>query len=149
MLHLQIVYQLVLCMLSWPVCCSPVVVSDEASSPKASTLERHLTKGFYLVERMFVQEADFENPNFTRTFVLQADALDYSIGAVLSQIDDNGLEHPFAFYSRKLHEREQRYAMVEKECLAIKLGIQAFKVYLHGRSLWYRQITMPSHGYTD
>ncbi len=52
---------------------------------------------------------------------------------MLSQIDDTGQEHPVAFYSRKLLEREQRYATVEKECLAIKLGIQAFKVYLLGR----------------
>ena len=29
--------------------------------------------------------------------------------------------------------REERYSTVEKECLAIKLGIQAFKVYLLGR----------------
>ena len=54
------------------------------------------------------------NPDFTRTFVLQTDASDYGIGAVLSHIDDTGLEHPVAFY------REQRYATVEKECLAIR-----------------------------
>ncbi len=38
-----------------------------------------------------------------------------------------------AYYSRKFLERETRYSTIEKECLAIKLGIQAFKVYLLGR----------------
>ena len=45
----------------------------------------------------------------------------------------NGSEHPVAYFSRKFLPREQRYSTVEKECLAIKLAVQAFKVYLLGR----------------
>ena len=52
---------------------------------------------------------------------------------MLSQCDSDNNEHPIAYYSRKLLPWEERYAMVEKECLAIKLGIQAFRVYLLGR----------------
>lgn len=37
------------------------------------------------------------------------------------------------YFSRKFLPREQRYSTVEKECLAIKLGAQAFRVYLLGR----------------
>ena len=55
------------------------------------------------------------------------------MGAVLSQVDDDGQDHPVAYYSRKLLPREQRYSTVEQECLAIKLGVQAFSVYLLGR----------------
>ena len=42
-------------------------------------------------------------------------------------------EHPVSYYSRKLLPREVRYSTVEKECLAIKLSLEAFKVYLLGR----------------
>ena len=56
------------------------------------------------------------------------------MGAILSQIDDNNEEHPVGFFSRKLLPHEQHYATVEKECLAIKLGVEAFKVYLLDRS---------------
>ncbi len=38
-----------------------------------------------------------------------------------------------AYWSRKLLDREQKYATVEKECLAIKLAIETFRVYLLGR----------------
>ena len=38
-----------------------------------------------------------------------------------------------AFYSRKLLPREERYSVVEKECLAIKLATHAFRVYLLGK----------------
>ena len=55
------------------------------------------------------------------------------MGAVLSQVDDDGQDHPVAYYSQKLLPREQRYSTVEQECLAIKLGVQAFSVYLLGR----------------
>ena len=72
-------------------------------------------------------------PDFDRSFVLQTDASERGVGAVLSQCDDEGMEHPVAYFSKKLLPREERYSTVEKECLAIRLGIQAFKVYLLGR----------------
>ena len=36
-------------------------------------------------------------------------------------------------FSKKLLPRETNYSTVEKECLAIVLGIKAFRVYLVGR----------------
>ena len=52
---------------------------------------------------------------------------------MLRQRDDNGAEHPVAFYSRKLLPREVRYSTIEKECLAIKAATHIFRVYLLGR----------------
>lgn len=79
------------------------------------------------------QRARFKEPDFNQPFTLQTDASDRGVGAVLSQQDSSGMEHPVGYFSRKLLPREERYATVEKECLAIKLGIQAFRVYLLGR----------------
>ena len=73
------------------------------------------------------------NPDFGREFILQTDASKYGVGAVLSQLDDQQHEHAIAYFSKKLLPREQRYSTVEKECLAVKLGVQAFSVYLLGR----------------
>ena len=55
------------------------------------------------------------------------------MGAVLSQRDDDEIERPIAYYSRKLLPREERYSTVEKECLAIRLATHAFRVYLLGK----------------
>ena len=73
------------------------------------------------------------NPDFDKRFILQTDASDRGVGAVLSQEDESGRDRPIAYFSRKLLPRESRYSTVEKECLAIKLGVEAFSVYLIGR----------------
>jgi phospholipid-translocating ATPase len=48
-------------------------------------------------------------------------------------MDDDNTDHPVAFCSRKLLHREEKYSAVEKECLAIRVAVKVFKVYLLGR----------------
>ena len=49
------------------------------------------------------------------------------------QNDEQGLDHSAAYFSHKLLPREENYSTIEKECLAINLGIEPFKVYLIGK----------------
>nr|XP_033776291.1 uncharacterized protein LOC117348361 [Geotrypetes seraphini] len=70
--------------------------------------------------------------NFQRPFVLQTDASQTGLGAVLSQ-EVEGLEHPVLYLSRKLHDNEKHYATVELECLAAKWAMQSLEHYLEGR----------------
>ena len=51
---------------------------------------------------------------------------------MLSQMAEDGSDQPVVYFSRKLLTREKKYSTVEKECLAIKLAVQAFRVYLLG-----------------
>jgi len=53
------------------------------------------------------------SPDFTRSFILQTDASERGVGAVLSQCDDNGQEHPVAYFSRKLVPREEHYSTIK------------------------------------
>ena len=71
------------------------------------------------------------NPDYTQTFQLQTDASDVGVGAVLSQGGEQ--DQPIAYFSRKVLERERHYSTIEKECLAIHLGIKAFATYLIGK----------------
>ena len=79
------------------------------------------------------------NPDFLRRFILRTDASDRGTGAVLSQKDKAGEEHPVGYYSKKVLPREKRYLTV-KECLEIKQGIQAFIVYLLGRQFMIQNV---------
>ena len=42
------------------------------------------------------------NPNFTKQFILQTDASNRGVGAVLSQLGNDGKDRPVAYFSRKL-----------------------------------------------
>ena len=70
-------------------------------------------------------------PEIDRTFVLQTDASDKGLGAVLYQDFDDG-KLPIAYASRKLLDRERNYSVIEKECLGIVWGVEKFHRYLFG-----------------
>ena len=90
-------------------------------------------RAFQALKEVLCAKPILNSPDFDREFILQTDCSDRGVGAVLSQMDENGQEHPVAYFSRKLLPRETRYSTVEKECLAIKLATHAFRVYLLGR----------------
>ena len=70
-------------------------------------------------------------PDSTKPFILQADASNIGLGAVLGQLDVNGHERPIVYLSRKLLNREQNYTTSEKECLAIAWAIGKLHYYLY------------------
>ena len=56
-------------------------------------------------------EPIFKAPNFKKHFLLQTDASNKGIGAVLSQLDDQLREHPVVFLSRQLKPNEKNYSV--------------------------------------
>ena len=72
-------------------------------------------------------------PNFDRDFVLCTDASGTGLGAVLSQLDDEGSEHPVYYCSRTLNPAERNYSTTKRECLAVKWACHLFRPYLLGR----------------
>ena len=55
------------------------------------------------------------SPDFSRPLVLQTDASERGVGAVLSQHSDQGEDHPIAYFSKKLLPREERYSTIDKK----------------------------------
>jgi hypothetical protein len=64
---------------------------------------------------------------------LEADSLDYTSGAVLSQ-KVNDKWHPVAFMSKALNEMEHNYEIYDKEMLAIMNALAEWCQYLMGVS---------------
>ncbi|UYV70463.1 K02A2.6-like, partial [Cordylochernes scorpioides] len=64
--------------------------------------------------------------------LVSCDASEYGIGAVLSQVDHE-VERPVVFASRTLNKTERRYAVIDKEALAVNFGASKFSQYLLGR----------------
>ena len=64
--------------------------------------------------------------------IVETDASDYAIAAILSVILSNGEIHPVAFHSRTLSTSELNYDTHDKELLAIFEAFQKWRHYLEG-----------------
>ncbi|GFS98765.1 retrovirus-related Pol polyprotein from transposon opus [Trichonephila clavipes] len=62
---------------------------------------------------------------------LCTDALDFAVGAVLQQLENESWK-PIAFYSKKLNETQTRYSTYDRELLGIYLSVKHFKHLLEG-----------------
>ena len=71
----------------------------------------------------------------TLPFILQTDASDQGLGAVLWQprVGDSRNMAPVLYASRRLKPAEKNYSTIEKEALAIYWALKKFEVYLYGR----------------
>ena len=63
--------------------------------------------------------------------ILFTDASAYAMGAILSQIQD-GKEVVISYNSKTLAERQSRYSISDRECLAIVWAVQKLRPYLYG-----------------
>ena len=113
---------------------APLTDLTRKAAPNKVVWDEKCGHAFNELKDCLCQQPVLRSPDFEKDVILQTDASDRGVGAVLSQKDDQGNDFPIAYYSRKFLPREERYSTVEKECLAIKLGVQAFRVYLLGRN---------------
>lgn len=103
--------------------CCPQVVNKKPECEEA----------FHSLKESLCVPPVLASPNFNQPFVIQTDASEWGIGTALSQLVGDQQEHPVMFLSRKLLPREQNYATVQKECLAVVWTIQSLQVYLYGQ----------------
>ena len=69
--------------------------------------------------------------------ILDTDASNQAVGAVLSQLQD-GQEQVIAYYSQTLSCPQKQYCVTRWELLAVIKAVQHFHHYLHGRHFTVR-----------
>ena len=69
-------------------------------------------------------------PDLSRQFILTTDASSIAVGGVLSQIRDDGKDHPIAFFSKALNKAERKWDACEQELYAILSSVKHFRHYL-------------------
>jgi len=65
--------------------------------------------------------------------VLETDTYLEGLGAVLSQLQDDGQLYPIAYASRALAPSERKYGITELEILAVVYALSHFHFYLYNQ----------------
>ena len=71
-------------------------------------------------------------PRLDRPFKIQVDASQVGAGAVLLQTDDQEVDRPVSYFSKKFNQHQLNYSTIEKEALALVWALQHFNVYVGG-----------------
>lgn len=88
-------------------------------------------EAFEKLKKALVSTPVLATPDFSVPFVIQTDASDVGVGAVLTQEQD-GEERVIAYMSQKLSPTQRRYHVTERECLAVLCAIEKFRPYVEG-----------------
>ena len=92
---------------------------------------------FLKLKELFTITPVLSYPTEDDPFILDTDASNDSIGAVLSQIQ-NGKEVPLAFASNSLSKTQRNYCTTKRELLAIVVYTKKFRHYLYGGNFTLR-----------
>ena len=108
----------------------PLVALTRKDRPFTWTSVEH--KAFVSLKSAFMTAPVLLHVDPTKPFIVETDASDFAIGAILSQPDKNGVHHPVAYYSRKFTAPEINYPIYDKELAAIISAFEEWRSYLAG-----------------
>ncbi|GBM78131.1 Retrovirus-related Pol polyprotein from transposon 297 [Araneus ventricosus] len=94
-------------------------------------------KSFNSLKQALASSSILTYPRNDKDFILDTDASNEGIGAVLSQNIGNE-ERVIAYFSKSLGKPERNYCVTHKELLAIVKSIEHFHHYLYGRKFLLR-----------
>jgi hypothetical protein len=108
---------------------------------------------FQKLKDLLVSAPILVSPNFAEQFIIQTDASDVGLGAVLLQGEGTD-ERVIAYASRSLNRVERQYSATEKECAAVLFGIEKYRPFVEGTKfkiitdhyslMWINKLQSPS-----
>ncbi|KAK9400665.1 hypothetical protein NXF25_011379 [Crotalus adamanteus] len=89
-------------------------------------------QAFEKLKSLFAQGPLLAHPDPDKPFIVQADASDVAVGAILLQRNEKNILQPCAYTSKKFTETERRWAVWEKEAFAVKWALSTWRHLLEG-----------------
>ena len=90
-------------------------------------------QAFNTLRQALMKGPVLRHPNFELPFRIKTDWSHVAMGAVLTQVDDKGEEHPVAYLSRRCNERESKYSARRGEAVALWWAIKKWRPFVEGR----------------
>ena len=126
---------------NYSTCANPlesILRRDKKLSSSKIKWNDELAESFESLKSLLSTAPILHTPTKTGKFVLDTDASQTSIAAVLSQVDSQGVERPIYFASNRLSSAEQNYCTTRRELLAIVKYVKFFHHYLAGKCFTIR-----------
>ncbi|CAF3259695.1 unnamed protein product [Rotaria socialis] len=98
---------------------------------------KECTNAFETLKKRLTNAPIMNTPNFEQPFILELDACEYGLGAILTQEYDEN-KYVIAYASRTLSTAERKYGATEREALAILWATKYFRPYLEGNKIYVR-----------
>ena len=111
------------------------LISGDNAKKKRTKIEwsEECERSFALLKDLCSNTPVLAYPDYLRKFKLYTDASDDGLGAVLTQLSEDGKERPVAFASRTLSKSERNYDAHKLEFLALRWSVtDRFHEYLYG-----------------
>ena len=99
--------------------------------PKGWIWSPEAEKAFQELKQRFTTAPILAHFDATKPVIIETDASDFALGAVLSKREEGHL-HPVAFHSRKFQPAEINYEIHDKELLAIVDSFKHWRRYCEG-----------------
>ena len=88
---------------------------------------------FEEIKQLLVSATVLRNPDWSRPFILHTDWSKLGVGAVLSQVDSDGVEYAVCYASRMNSAAEAVFSSYEGEVSAVVWAVQRMRYWLWGR----------------
>ena len=89
-------------------------------------------QAFQKLKQSLIDSTGIYSPDYSKKFIVTCDASEKAIAGCLSQIDDEGVEHPVAFTSSKLDPCKSRWSSIEREAYACVHALKVFYFFIYG-----------------
>ena len=90
-----------------------------ASGKQTLTWNPECEAAFQAVKCIMLSSSTLRHVDSNKPFVLVTDASKYAVASVLLQEDDDGIERPVGYFSRKMDSHELRYMVYDIELLDV------------------------------
>jgi len=110
----------------------PLTELTKKSEEKKWAWNKEAETAFHDLKQRFTTAPILAHFDAARPIIIETDASDFAIGAVLSQRDEENRLHPVAFHLRKFHPAEINYEIHNKELLAIVDTFKHWRRYCEG-----------------
>jgi hypothetical protein len=95
-------------------------------------------ESFDQIKKALTEAPVLISPYYSKDFLIFSFAFCDTVATVLLQKNDQGQEHPIAFFRKALRDAELRYEIMEKQDYALVKALKSFRVYvLHSKIIAY------------